>query len=300
MVIEVIFPSFAANFISGTEHECMGKKQTSLMRRLSHHNKWLRHLCRVGVASLSLVYLLIGLLTAMAALGLGGKKIDQSGLFPFLYRQPLGRFSLCILASGILAYVFWRVTQAVTDPAGYGKGPKGICMRASFLFSAGLYGSLAVQAFRIVWEGHPRHAPENIPLVVGALLLQPHGRDLVRAAALIILTVGFVQFYRAITERFRRQIPDRETNRKHAVLIRWSGRFGFAGRGVVLSIIAWLFLNAAKHANPREAGGIARAWDFLEKEPLGAVLLAMVACSLATYGVFLGVKAFGLQDDLIG
>lgn len=236
----------------------------------------------------------------MAAMGMGGAKVDQPALLPFLYRQPLGRIGLFILASGMLAYVFWRITQVIVDPAGYGWGPKGICLRISFLVSAGIYASFSTFAYSMVWKGRPRHASQNIPVVVGDLLQPPFGREWVRAVALIIFIVGVVQIQRALTLRFRRQIPDPDFNRKHDVLIRWTGRLGFTARGVVMFVIAWLFLKAAEHANPREAGGIDQAWNFLETGPWGHILLALVALGLAFYGLFLGVKAWGLQSDLIG
>jgi hypothetical protein len=254
----------------------------------------------LGIASLALMYMLMGMLTCMAALGLGGAKVDQSGLFPFLFKQPWGRLGLGLLALGMAAYVLWRLVQAWADPAHYGLGPKGICLRGCFLISAGIYASLTAYALQMVWDGHPHHVPENIPLMVGTLLQRPYGRIWVGLVALAISIVAIVQFYRAATERFRRQIPDPGINRRHTLLIRWTGRLGFTARGVMLMTVAWLFIRSALHANPREAGGVKRAWDFLEAGPSGHVALAAVACGLAVYGFFLAIKAWGLQRDLQG
>lgn len=256
--------------------------------------------CRLGIFSLSLLYVAMGTLTALAAMGLGGEKTDQKDVFPFLFRQPLGRVAIALLAFGICGYIFWRLFQAWSDPAGHGSGVKGIFMRTGYLLSAGFHASLAIYAFRMVWDGRARNEPEKAPELTGALMAQPYGQDLVRVAAMIILIVGIVQFYRAFTESFRREIADPQTNRKYDSLIRWSGRFGFTARGVVMTVIAWMLYRAGEYANPREAGGVDGVWDFLQAGPMGPLMLATVSGCLAIYGIFLGVKAWGLQEDLIG
>jgi hypothetical protein len=261
---------------------------------------WFQTYCRIGIASLSALYILMGTLTALSALGLGGKRLDQKEVVPWLFRQPMGRVAVVLLAAGISGYVLWRLVQAWKDPGGFGAGPKGICIRASYLISGLLYASLVLYSIRMAWEDRSRKAVENAPILAGALLQQPHGRDLVRLTALIIFTIGLVQFYRALTERFRKQIPDAATNRKYEGLIRWTGRLGFGARGVVLVIIARLFQRAAAHADAREAGGVGKAWDFLGTGPWGPEILAVVAGCLAVYGVFLAIKSWGLQRDLKG
>jgi hypothetical protein len=269
------------------------------LRPIRRH-PWLLFYFRIGIASLSLLYLLSGSLTALSAMGLGGKRVDQQDIVPYLFRLPLGRITLFILALGMGGYVLWRLTQVWTDPAGFGAGPKGLCIRAGYLISGLLYASLAGYALRMVWEDRSRRPMHGAPLVAAALLEQPHGPDLVRAVAVAIFILGLVQFFRAFTERFRRQIPDLAVNRRFEHLIRWSGRIGFTARGVVLVVIARLFQVAADHANAREAGGVGKAWDFLGKGRWGHETLAMVAACIAVYGVFLGVKAWGLGPDLKG
>jgi hypothetical protein len=268
----------------------------------SRCHSWLCNYCRLGIASLSLLYLVMGGLTALGALGLGGEKTDQRDVFPFLFRQPLGRITISLLAAGICGYVLWRLYQVWFDPAGHGRGPLGLFMRTGYALSAAFHASLAFYAFRIIWDNRARNEPESAPELAGALMAQPHGQDLVRVAAMIILIVGIVQFYRAFTERFRRQIADPETNRKHDTLIRWSGRFGFTARGVVMTVIAWMLFRAGEHSNPGEAGGVDGVWSFLQTGPFpfGPVTLATVSGCLAVYGIFLAVKAWGLQEDLIG
>jgi hypothetical protein len=262
--------------------------------------RWLHYYSRIGIASLSALYLLTGSLTALSAMGLGGKRVDQEGVIPYLFKLPQGRITLIILAVGMGGYVLWRLTQVWTDPAGFGAGPKGLCIRAGYLISGLLYASLAAYALRIAWEDRVRRQMHGAPLVAAELLRWTHGPDLVRTVALVIFIVAMVQFFRAATERFRRQIPDKAVNRRFDSLIRWSGRIGFTARGVVLVVIARLFQTAADHANPGEAGGIRKAWDFLGKGPWGHETLALVAACLAVYGVFLGVKAWGLGPDLKG
>lgn len=261
---------------------------------------WLLYYFRIGIASLAALYLLVGSLTALSAMGWGGKRVDQQDVIPFLFAIPQGRITLFILALGMGGYVLWRLIQAWTDPARFGAGPKGLCIRAGYLIGGLLYASLAGYALRMVWEDRSRRPTHGAPLAAAELLALPHGPDLVRVVALIIFIVAMVQFFRAATERFRRKIPAKAVNKRFESIIRWSGRIGFTARGVVLLVIARLFQTAANHADAREAGGMGKAWEFLGKGPWGHETLALVAACLTAYGIFLGIKAWGLGPDLKG
>src|SRR4051812_39991235 len=78
---------------------------------------WIRNYARFGIASLAVVYLLTGGLTALAALGLGGQAAGQKEIFPYLLRQPYGDVLIWILIVGMGGYIFWRFMQAWVDPS---------------------------------------------------------------------------------------------------------------------------------------------------------------------------------------
>src|SRR5688572_32469161 len=77
---------------------------------------WIVRLGRFGLAAKGVVYLIVGALAIQAALGTGGEVTDQDGAFRAVLRQPFGGVLLGILAAGLLAYMVWRIVQAVMNP----------------------------------------------------------------------------------------------------------------------------------------------------------------------------------------
>jgi hypothetical protein len=57
-------------------------------------------------------------------------------------------------------------------------------------------------------------------------------------------------------------------------------------RGVVFLLIAWFLVQAALHANAREAHGLGGALRALQQEPYGSALLGVTALGLFAFGVF--------------
>jgi hypothetical protein len=261
--------------------------------------RFIRNYARFGIASLALLYLMTGGLTALAALGFGGEASDQKSIFPFLIRLPLGKPFVWSMIVGLGGYVQWRLLQAWKNPKGLGMGPVDLMIRTGYLISAFLYGGLGFYAARLLARGWaPRR--DNAAELATELLRHPQGRWLMWTAALILSIAAITQFVRAFTGKFANAINDEGAKRRHAALIRVSGLIGFTARGIVLLVTAYLFWKAGLHWNASEAGGTERTWAFLAAEPHGSWLLATVASGLAAYGLFLAVQAWSLQDDLIG
>ena len=70
-------------------------------------------------------------------------------------------------------------------------------------------------------------------------------------------------------------------------MVKWIGRIGIAARGCVFIAIAWLFWQAASHADASEAGGSAEALGSL---PSG--IAAGLGVGLILFGVFSFVEAW--------
>lgn len=261
--------------------------------------RFIRNYARFGIASLALLYLLTGGLTALAALGFGGERSDQKSIFFFLIRLPLGKPFVWLMIAGLGGYVQWRLVQAWKNPKHLGLGLVDLMIRIGYVISAVFYSGLGCYAARLLTRGWaPRR--DSAADLAATLLSHPQGRWLMWAAALIVSIAAITQFVRALTGKFVNTINDEGAKRRHAALIRVSGVIGFTARGIVLSITAYLFWKAGLHWNAAEAGGTERTWDFLASEPHGSLLLAAVASGLAAYGLFLAVEAWSLQDDLIG
>jgi hypothetical protein len=67
------------------------------------------------------------------------------------------------------------------------------------------------------------------------------------------------------------------------------GRVGFIARGVVFASIGLFLIEAAWHADPKEARDLGGALLALEQQPLGPWVLGAVAVGLMCYGLYLVV-----------
>ena len=78
--------------------------------------QWLTRLARVGYAARGVVFLLIGGLAVLAALGRGGQTGDSKDALQATMDTPGGAVWLSLLAAGLLAFALWRGFQALVDP----------------------------------------------------------------------------------------------------------------------------------------------------------------------------------------
>lgn len=243
---------------------------------------WIEKLARFGYATKGIVYGLVGILAILAAFNVGGKTTDTNGALETITTQPFGQFLLILIAVGLVGYVLWCVVQALQNPE-----HKKITSRIGSAISAVIYTSLALNAVALA-QGSGNSGNRNSERDWTALLLgQPFGQWLVAAVGTIIIGFGFYQFYQAYRAKFRQQINlsglDRE---KQSWIVRIS-RFGIAARGVVLTIIGFFLIQAARQSNPNQAKGLDGALQSLAQQPFGKILLALVAFGLVAYGVYM-------------
>ena len=64
------------------------------------------------------------------------------------------------------------------------------------------------------------------------------------------------------------------------------GRYGTMARGVVFALVGFFITLAAWEANASHAAGIDGALDYLERQPYGIWLLAIVALGLIAFGLY--------------
>ena len=248
-------------------------------------------LARVGYVAKGFVYILVGLLAAMAAASLGSGGVEGSrGALSSLRDEPLGAVLLGAIALGLIGYVVWRLVQAIKDPDGHGTDLRGLVQRAGMILSALTHGGLAVWAAGLAL-GHRLGDDDDQGTRAwsGRLLEQPFGAWLLGAVAIGIIIFGVAQCviaYRASYQQ-RLQAMNRRTRRWVDVV----ARVGFVTRGIVAWIAGAFILSAALTSDPSEARGLEGALQALERQAYGPVLLGVVAAGLAAHGVFEIVKA---------
>ena len=94
-----------------------------------------------------IIYVLIGWIAFLVALGHGSHEADQQGALQYLAGKPYGLASLWLLGIGFAAYALWRLSEAAFGVAGDGKraGP-----RLRSLARAVIYAGLAYLTFQVI------------------------------------------------------------------------------------------------------------------------------------------------------
>ncbi len=71
-----------------------------------------------GFFTKGMVYVLLGSLTFMAALDLGGDISSTRNVIKFLLELPLGKAFVGVISLGLFAYSIWRFYQTIKFPEG--------------------------------------------------------------------------------------------------------------------------------------------------------------------------------------
>jgi hypothetical protein len=258
------------------------------MKPSSDTKDWIKKFARFGMFSKGVVYVLIGVLTAMAAFNVGGQTSGKEGAFQFVYSQPFGKILLGLIALGLIGYVVWRFVQTVKDPEDEGNG-----RRAAYATSGIFYTLIVISAITMIFSGGSggNGGSGSQQQVLSGLLDQTWGQILVGAFAVGFFGKGIWQFYRAFSGKFDEKLKNINLRKEARETIKKAGFVGYISRGIVIGIIGYLFLNAAISANPSEAGGTKEAFGLIQGSIAGPIVLGVIAIGLAAYGVFMFVKA---------
>jgi Domain of Unknown Function (DUF1206) len=243
-------------------------------------------LARSGYAARGIVYLIVGGLAVVAALG-GGQTTDSKGALRTILLQPFGEVLLALVALGLVGYAIWRLVQAFADPDGHGTDAKGLVIRGGLLVSAATHSLLALFALSLIfgWGSSVGGGSGDSGAQdwTAWLLQQPFGRWLVGLIGAAVIGAGIahmIKGYRADFAKYLEMAP--------ATLERSSPvcRFGLIARGVVFLIIGGFLVVAAWRFSSGDVVGLQGALQTLQQQPYGWILLAVVALGLCAFGVY--------------
>jgi hypothetical protein len=252
---------------------------------------WVERLARFGYAAKGVVYIVVGALATLTALGMGGGTNGTQGAMRSIARQPFGRVMLGVVAFGLIAYVIWRWVQAITDADDKGTDAKGIALRLGYTGSGLVYAGLAYSAARIVFGAEEDGKPSAAESWTASVMEFPFGNWLVILGGLAVMGYGLYQCYKGYTEKFRKRLKAGEMSERG---MRWamrSGRFGFIARGIVFLIVGGILIQAAWHYDSSEAKGLDGALQLLVQQSYGKWLLGAVALGLVAYGLYMIIEA---------
>jgi Domain of Unknown Function (DUF1206) len=253
---------------------------------------WIERLARFGYAAKGAVYMVVGALATMTAIGIGGETTDTRGALQTIDDQPFGKFVLGTVAFGLVGYVVWRWIQAIADTDDKGTSLKGIAVRIGYAGSGTVYAGLAFTAAKILIDvGDPDSSNEMQRDWTARLMSVPYGRWLVFVVGASVIIFGLYQIYKGLRAKFRKRLKLGQMSFAKKSWATLSGRIGYTARGIVFCIVGSFLVQAALHYNPSEAVGIEGAFDALAQSYYGTWLLGTVAAGLVAYGIYMLVES---------
>lgn len=233
---------------------------------------------RLGFAARGLMYMLVGFLAVW-----WGKAEDPSGALGFLHART-GQPVLIVMVVGFGAYALWRLLGAWVDSEGHGSDRKGILIRLGGAGSGVIYCGFAYTAARLaLGAGGGGGSGDRAREGAATALSLPGGKVLLILVAIGFLVGGGYQIVKAARGKFLRHLGGAAANALWAQIV---GRGGYAARGIVFLVVAYLFAQAALHESPGQAGGMHEALASLPR-----TLRLAVGCGLLLFGLFSLVEA---------
>lgn len=235
----------------------------------------------IGFVSKGIIYLVIGVLSLMAALNMGGESSGTNQALSFVKKQPFGQVLLLLLGTGLLCYSFWMFIQSFKDPENIGTDRRAK-MRRFGLFTTGLvYVAVAflcfyhLVAYPVDSSSDSRYLDFLGPTTLSYVFM---GIGIILAFQALVLIVGVLKG--GLLDQFNLE------GQKGSGLIRKVGQFGFYARAFVVVIITYFFLHAGIYTGSHDIKGIQDAFSFLDQSALGRILMALTALGFIAYGAF--------------
>ncbi|KAA0125134.1 DUF1206 domain-containing protein [Methylobacterium sp. P1-11] len=253
------------------------------MRTFPGGRNTIERIARFGYGARGVVYIVVGGLALLAALGHGGRAGDSKDALRAVMAGPFGAAIVGLIALGLAGFALWRLVEGITDADRRGTSAKGLAVRGAHLISAVLYLGLAASAASLSL-GLGMSGGDGVHDGTAWLLSKPFGRWLVALVGLAVVGGGFGFLGKAwrgdVTDRLALDAQDRD---------RWAGpigRFGYAARGLAFLIIGGFLVAAAWHQRSSDAKGLSEAFALLRAQPYGWILLGLVAAGHAAFGAF--------------
>lgn len=234
---------------------------------------------RLGLLARAVVYLMMGWLAILLALG-HGTHVDQRGALVTLLSQPFGALLVVVMLAGFLCYALWRFSEAafgvVGEPPGAGPRLKSLARGLAYL-------AVAFSAYQLLRGARATQSGQQAHLA-GTVMSAPGGRVVVGLVGVGVVVAGAVMVREGWSSKFMRYFGAMPLGVRAAVVV--LGRVGTVSRGLVFLVTGLLVLLAAWTARPAEAGGIDVAVRSLLGWPYGPQLVALLGAGLVVFGVY--------------
>jgi hypothetical protein len=239
-------------------------------------------LARAGLTARGVIYLLVGWVAVLVALGRSAREADQQGALQLLAGKPYGLVSLWLLGIGFAAYALWRLSEAAF---GVTAEPPGAGPRLKSLGRAVLYAGFAYLTFDVI--SGTRHSQSRQQQDMTATVMQhAYGRWLVGLIGLAVVIIGLILVSQGARRKFMKYLRTGQMSPRTRRVVELLGMIGTIARGLVFALAGVLVIDAAITHKASESGGIDKALLTLRNQPLGEVLMLLAALGLVIFGVY--------------
>jgi uncharacterized membrane protein len=239
-------------------------------------------LARAGLVARGVIYILIGWVAILVALGSSGHQADQQGALQLLAGTPIGLVSLWLLFIGFVGYALWRFSQVLYGVPGEGTGAGP---RLKSLVRGLIYASFAVLTFKVVTGKHTNQKAQQQDFTA-SLMHHTGGQWLVGIIGLVIVICGAALVIEGIRQKFMKQLNTSQMSARTRQAVRRLGMVGTTARGLVFALAGVLVIDAAITYNPAKAAGLDKALHTLRNQPFGEFLLILAALGLIAFGIY--------------
>jgi uncharacterized membrane protein len=241
-----------------------------------------RALARAGLVARGIIYILIGWVAILVAVGQSSREADQEGALQLLAGKPYGMVSLWLLGIGFVGYALWRFSEAAfgVTAEGNGAGP-----RLKSLLRGLVYAGFAYLTFQVISGVHSNEAAKQQD-VTASVMHHAGGRWLVGIVGLIVVIAGLALIAQGIRRRFMRYLETSQMSPRARRIVEWLGVIGTVARGVVFALTGVLVIDAAVTYSPSKAGGVDKTLLTLRNQPFGEFLLLLAAVGLIIFGIY--------------
>jgi hypothetical protein len=214
-------------------HSVSAENPMRAARRASNSSA-ARFLARAGLTARGVIYILVGWVAVLVALGHSSREADQQGALQLLAGKPYGLVSLWLLGIGFAAYALWRLSEAAFGVTGDqpGAGP-----RLKSLARAVIYAGLSYLTFTVI-AGKSRSQAGQQQDITATAMHHPAGRVLVAVVGLVIVGCGIVLVIEGAREKFMRYLQTGRMSPRMRRVVEVLGMTGTIVRGLVFALPA--------------------------------------------------------------
>jgi hypothetical protein len=239
-------------------------------------------LARAGLTARGVIYLLIGWVALLVALGHSSQEADQQGALQLLAGKPYGLVSLWLLGIGFAAYALWRLSEAAFGVTGEkdGAGPRLISLVRTVI-----YAGFAYLTFTVI-SGTQHSQTRQQQDITGTAMRHTEGRWLVGIIGLIVVVIGVILISQGARRKFMKYLQTSQMSPRTRRVVEVLGMIGTIARGLVFALAGVLVIDAAITHKASESGGIDKALLTLRNQPFGEFLMILAALGLAVFGIY--------------